>query len=198
MLARFRQKQVERGDSDEMAVSWWEGPQNLLEHRTPHDRGACRREWLQHLCAYVLPTDARRRAIIAGPPLRERPGPWAALDARLANRLPDIELLTCGGRGVSMLTASYAAERGLTVTARVADFARFPLDAGERRDAFLVNEADAAVVVWAYRDSDVRRVLALVERKGMSLHVRGAPEKKPKVKRREPEPDAPSTRGLSD
>jgi hypothetical protein len=33
------------------------------------------------------------------------------------------------------------------VTARVADFTRFPVDAVERRDAFLVSEADAAVVM---------------------------------------------------
>jgi hypothetical protein len=39
-----------------------------------------------------------------------------------------------------MLAASYATERGLVVTPRVADFVRFPLDAVERRDAFLVNE----------------------------------------------------------
>jgi hypothetical protein len=31
----------------------------------------------------------------------------------------------------------------------VADFARFPTDADERRDAFLVSEADAAVSVGA-------------------------------------------------
>jgi hypothetical protein len=45
----------------------------------------------------------------------------------------EVEFLTCGGRGVLMLAASYARERGLVVTARVADFVRF-----------LVNEADAA------------------------------------------------------
>ena len=65
-----------------------------------------------------------------------------ALDALLANRLPDVELLTTGGRGVPMLAASYAAERGLNVMALVPDFDRFPVDAVERRDAFLVAEAD--------------------------------------------------------
>ena len=75
------------------------------------------------------------------------------------------------------------------MTARVADFARFPVDAVERRDAFLVSGADAAVVVWADRDPDVRRVLALVERKGMPVRVLGAPEKNPKtVRKREAEP----------
>jgi hypothetical protein len=88
-----------------------------------------------------------------------------------------------------MFTASNATESGLSVMARVADLARFPVDAIERRDAFLVNEADAAVLVWADYDPDVRRVLALVERKGMPVRVIGGPEKKPKtVRKRETEP----------
>jgi hypothetical protein len=103
--------------------------------------------------------------------------------------LPDVELLTAGGRGVPMLAASYATERGLVVRARVADFARFPVDAVERRDAFLVNEVDAAVIVWAERDPEVRRVLALVERKGMPVHVIGGPEKSRMARRRRGLPD---------
>jgi len=83
------------------------------------------------------------------------------------------------------------------VTARVADFVRFLVDAIERRDAFLGCEADAAVVVWADRDPDVRRVLARIERKGIPVRVIGAPEKKPKARHRS-ELDAPNTRGLPD
>src|SRR3954468_3121434 len=90
------------------------------------------------------------RVLVAGPRhFTNYPSLRAALDALLVNRLPDVELLTCGGRGVPMLAASYATERGLVVTARVADFVRFPVDAVERRDAFPVSEADAAVIVWA-------------------------------------------------
>lgn len=138
------------------------------------------------------------RILIAGPRhFTNYPALRAALDALLVNRLPDVELLTSGGRGVPMLAASYASERGLVVTARVADFVRFPVDAVERRDAFLVNEVDAAVVVWANRDPDVGRVLALVERKGIPAHVLGAPPKKPKSRRRRG-PEPPSTRGLPD
>ena len=46
-----------------------------------------------------------------------------------------------------MLAASYATERGLVVYARVPEFRRFPVDAVERRDAFLVSLADAAVML---------------------------------------------------
>ena len=136
------------------------------------------------------------RVLIAGPRhFTNYPAPRAALDALLVNRLPDVELLTCGGRGVPMLAASYASERGLAATARVADSVRFPVDAVERRDAFLVNEADAAVIVWADRDPDVRRVLALVERKGMPVHVLGGPGRKPKV-RGKSEPEPPRREGM--
>jgi hypothetical protein len=58
-----------------------------------------------------------------------------------------------------------------------------------------VSQADAAVVVWADRDSDVRRVLALVERKGMPVHVIGGPVKKPRV-RRKSEPEPPRREGM--
>jgi hypothetical protein len=99
----------------------------------------------------------------------------ATLDALLANRLPDVELLTTGRPGVPMLVASYATERGLKVTALVPDFHRFPVDAVERREAFLVSTADAAVIVWSGREPEVWRVLALVERRGLPAHEVGGP-----------------------
>ena len=58
-----------------------------------------------------------------------------------------------------------------------------------------MNEADAAVIVWADRDPDVRRVLALVERKGLPVRVIGAPEKKPRVGRRT-ETESPRREGM--
>lgn len=122
----------------------------------------------------------------------------AALDALLANRLPDVELLTAGGRGVPMLAASYAAERGLTLTALVPDFRRFPVDAVERRDAFLVEQAVAAVIVWDDRDPAVRRVLALVERKGFPVYVIGAPAKQKARNVHGPDKLSPTRRGLPD
>lgn len=66
----------------------------------------------------------------------------------------------------------------------MADFVWFPVDAVERRDAFLVSEADAVVIVWADRDPDVRRVLVVAEQKGMPVRVIGAPEKKPRAARK--------------
>jgi hypothetical protein len=43
-----------------------------------------------------------------------------------------------------MLAAIYASERGLSITAHVPDFVRFPGDADERRGALLVCEPEAA------------------------------------------------------
>jgi hypothetical protein len=52
----------------------------------------------------------------------------------LANRLPDVELLTASGRGVPMLAVSYATQRSLTLTPLVADF-RVTTPASDSPDA---------------------------------------------------------------
>lgn len=135
-----------------------------------------------------------RVLIAGGRHFTDYPSLRAALDVLLANRLPDVVLLTAGGRGVPMLAASYGAANGLEVVVRVPDYRHFPTDAEERRDAFLVGEADAAVVVWADRDPEVRRVLELVQRRGIPVHVIGAPPKKLKKVRRDPE--APARDGM--
>jgi YspA, cpYpsA-related SLOG family len=121
----------------------------------------------------------------------------ATLDALLANRLPDVELLTTGGPGVPMLAASYATERGLPVTALVPDFGRFPAAAAvEKRDAELVELADAAVIVWAEDDPTTRKLRAMIEAKGIPVHVVGeAP--KPKAKK-VADPEENPRRGLPD
>jgi hypothetical protein len=118
------------------------------------------------------------------------------LDALLARRLPDVELLTVGGPGVAILAASYATERGLTVTPMLPEFGRFPeVVAVQRRDAELVALADAAVVVLTERDPEVRRLLELVKSREIPVHVIGA-AKPAKVKAVAPPPE--TRRGLPD
>ena len=97
-----------------------------------------------------------RVLIAGGRSFTDYPRLRAALDALLAKRLPDVQILTGGGPGVPMLAASYATANGLEVTVLTPDFTRFPVDAVERRDAFLVAEADALVVVWDGRDPALR------------------------------------------
>ena len=66
------------------------------------------------------------RVLIAGPRhFTDDPALRAALDVLLANRLPDVVLLTCGGRGILMLAASYVTTNGLEVM-RVPNFRGFP------------------------------------------------------------------------
>ena len=62
-----------------------------------------------------------RVLIAGGRHFTNDPALRAALDALLVNRLPDVVLVTAGGRGVPMLAASYAAN-GLEFVTRVADF----------------------------------------------------------------------------
>jgi hypothetical protein len=101
-----------------------------------------------------------RVPIAGGHHFTNYPALRAALDVLLANRLPEAVLLTAGCRCSRPVTP-----RTGWRSWRVPDFCRFPADAEERRDAFLVGEADAVVVVWADRDPEVRRMLELVQQK---------------------------------
>jgi hypothetical protein len=48
-----------------------------------------------------------------------------ALDKLLANRLPEVQILTSGGPGVPALAAGYARSRGLEVVVVTPDFNKF-------------------------------------------------------------------------
>lgn len=91
------------------------------------------------------------------------------LDALLADRMPDVVILTAGGPGVAALAASYARSRGLDVRVVVGDSQRRPGSAREEQLAALVAGADAVVVV--YEPGDARRVVELARRLKRPLHV---------------------------
>src|SRR5947208_11261963 len=91
------------------------------------------------------------RVIVTGVrPFADYPRLRDLLDRLLANRLPDVVILSGCGRGTDALATSYAVERGLQLVPYPLDFDRFRVDsvAAERRTARLVADADAAVVVW--------------------------------------------------
>lgn len=91
------------------------------------------------------------------------------LDALLAERLPDVVILTAGGPGVPALAASYARSRGLGVEVTVGDYRRRPGSAREGQLAALVAGADAVVVVL--EPGDPGRVAELARRAGRPLYV---------------------------
>jgi hypothetical protein len=72
-----------------------------------------------------------------------------ALDKLLANRLPEVQILTAGGPGVPALAASYARYRGVEVVVINPDFNKHRTDAVERCTEELVAMADAVVIVGA-------------------------------------------------
>lgn len=91
---------------------------------------------------------AFRILIIGGPQRVEYARLRAALDQLLANRLPDVEVLTAGGPGVPALASCYAAERGLAlVTVPIDVSRRNDTEAAEYRAVKLAGLADAAVLV---------------------------------------------------
>ncbi|VTU00985.1 Phage chromosome segregation protein OS=Geomicrobium sp. JCM 19037 GN=JCM19037_1588 PE=4 SV=1: DUF2493 [Gemmataceae bacterium] len=88
-----------------------------------------------------------RVLIIGGPARVDYPRLATALDALLAHRLPDVEILTAGGPGIPALAACYARRRGFTLTVAPLNWGRHREAAEEARATHLAALADAAVLV---------------------------------------------------
>ena len=95
------------------------------------------------------------------------------LDRLLRNRLPGVVILSRCGRGTDALATSYAVDRGLPLVPYPLDLERDRTDelAADRRNARLVADADAAVVVWDRLDRDLGELLGRCKRKGIPLRV---------------------------
>ena len=95
------------------------------------------------------------------------------LDKLLVKRLPDVVILSGCGRGTDALATSYALERGLVLVPYPIDFDRHPVDsvAVERRNARMVADADAVVVVWDRIDPDLGNLLGRCKRKEIPVRV---------------------------
>jgi hypothetical protein len=91
------------------------------------------------------------------------------LDIALSKRLPDVILVTTGGAGLSALVASYARSRNLTV--EVIPIARYPGPVRTSPKVGLVTKVDAAVIVWPETEPETKELLALIEAKGIPVHV---------------------------
>jgi hypothetical protein len=89
-----------------------------------------------------------------------------ALDLALANRLPDVQLITAGGPGVPALAACYARSRGLPLEVALPDFNRYPANAIEKRNSQLVADADAVVVAGEDLDLGTYKLVQRVKAKG--------------------------------
>lgn len=120
-----------------------------------------------------------------------------ALDALLANRLPDVEILTTGGPGVPALAACYAQSRGVPLFTLPVNHVRHPGNTIEQRDAQLVELADAAVLVG--EPTGVRELLARVKAKGLRVVVVGVmPTRRETTEPGEPDDGMGMVRGLPD
>jgi hypothetical protein len=84
-----------------------------------------------------------------------------------------VVILSRCGRGTDALATSYAVERGLRLVPHPLNLERDRTDelAAQRRNAGLVAEADAAVVVWDRADRDLGDLLGRCKRKGIPVRV---------------------------
>jgi hypothetical protein len=118
-----------------------------------------------------------------------------ALDLLLAKRLPDVEILTTGGPGLPAFAACYARARGLPLVVMLPDHERHPGDAIDKRNSFLVAEADAAVLMADDRyQPQVDRLVQMMRTKGARVATVFANQ--PSRLERPPEPRR--LRGLPD
>jgi hypothetical protein len=114
-----------------------------------------------------------------------------ALDVLLANRLPDVEILTAGGPGVPALAESYARARNLDVVAVPPDHVCHRAAALEKQAEALVVLADAVVVVWDAASGQNYELMNAATAKGIPAQVLGVVERRGKPV----EPPAPPDRG---
>jgi hypothetical protein len=96
-----------------------------------------------------------------------------ALDKLLANRMPEVQILTAGGPGVPALAASYARSRGLEVVVITPDHNKHKTDAVERCTEALVGMADAVVIVGEL-SWELRQVRARAMGKRIPVRMVGA------------------------
>src|SRR5262249_44576736 len=94
------------------------------------------------------------------PTTRRPPTPLAAAPI---NRLPEEAILSGGGAGTDAPAASYANARGLPLLLCPINYASNRTDAPEARNARMVAEADAAVIVWHPTDWLIRDLIGRCE-----------------------------------
>jgi hypothetical protein len=106
------------------------------------------------------------------------------LDKLLANRLPNVVILSRCGRGTDALATSYAVERGLRLVPHPLNLERDRTEdaARERRNARLVAEADAAVVVWDRHDRDLVENQRVVGTFGAIAYLRKCRRSRPLIR----------------
>jgi hypothetical protein len=86
------------------------------------------------------------RVLVIGPPMfRDYPCLRDVLDVVLANRVPDVELLTVGGSGLPSLVASYARMRKLAFRSVPREQQSYPIEQLSPKNLEVVLLADAAV-----------------------------------------------------
>jgi len=112
------------------------------------------------------------RVLVIGPPLfRDYPRLRDVLDVVLANRVPDVELLTVGGSGLPSLVASYARVRKLEFRSVSLEQQPFPLDQLSPKNLEVVLLADAAVFFWYDAGGECYVLAKEMKARGKPVHV---------------------------
>ena len=87
------------------------------------------------------------------------------LDQILANKLPDVVIVSGGARGADTLGERYAQERGLPVKQFPADWDTYGKRAGYLRNEEMAGYADALVAFWDGSSNGTRHMIDLMQGK---------------------------------
>lgn len=134
------------------------------------------------------------RVLVFGPlAFRDYPRLRDVLDVLLANRVPDVELLTFGGAGLPSLVASYARMRKLEFRSVPLEQQSYPIDHLSPINLQLAWLADAAVFFWYDSGGECYLLAKEMKARGKLVHVvlRSAPTRSAEPPRPWRHPDMP-------
>lgn len=89
------------------------------------------------------------------------------LDAILANRHPNITIISGKARGADRLGEIYAKSKGYSVLQFPAEWEKYGRNAGFKRNALMVSHADVCVIFWDGKSKVTQHMISLCEKQNV-------------------------------
>ena len=96
---------------------------------------------------------------------------YRKLDTYLANKLPEVTIVSGMARGADTLGVRYAQDRGLDVAKFPAEWERYGKSAGYIRNQEMAKEADALIAFWDGRSRGTKHMIDIATERGLLVKV---------------------------
>ena len=96
---------------------------------------------------------------------------YRKLDTYLANKLPEVTIVSGMARGADTLGVRYAQDRQLTVAKFPAEWKRYGKSAGYIRNQEMAKEADALIAFWDGKSRGTKHMIDIATDKGLLVKV---------------------------